>query len=146
MLREKRVARAARTFIVFVDESKRVRRLGTRAPVPVEVAAHRLAELLPWLEGLGARCVARQGGAFRTDNGNAVVDCHFEGGIPDKLVRSVKNLCEQGTHDLDLAALDDDAALSYDRDLAQRLVNVGAHVGAMTPGQLAEWIASKVHA
>ena len=36
-----------------------------------------------------------------------------------------------------LAALDPDALPEYDRDLAQRLVDVGAHVGAMTPGQLA---------
>jgi hypothetical protein len=33
---------------------------------------------------------------------------------------------------------------AYDRDLAQRLVNVGASVGAMTPGQLASFVAEAV--
>jgi hypothetical protein len=45
---------------------------------------------------------------------------------------------------LGLAALDERAEPSYDRDLAQRIANLGAHVGAMTPGELAEWVAQKV--
>lgn len=68
----------------------------------------------------------------------------YEGGQPDRLVRAVKALCEQGTHVLGLAALDEDASPNYDRELAARLVGVGAHVGAMTPGQLAGWIAERV--
>ncbi|HLL83494.1 MAG TPA: VWA domain-containing protein [Longimicrobium sp.] len=68
----------------------------------------------------------------------------FEGGSADMLVRRVKALCQEGTKVLGLAALDPDAMPEYDRDLAQRLVDVGAHVGAMTPGQLAAFIAEKV--
>jgi Mg-chelatase subunit ChlD len=68
----------------------------------------------------------------------------FEGGSPDLLVRRVKALCEQGTKVLGLAALDEQARPTYDRDLAARLVRAGAHVGAMTPGELAAWIAEKV--
>lgn len=68
----------------------------------------------------------------------------FEGGSPELLVRRVKALCEQGTKVLGLAALDEQAKPFYDRDLAARLVAAGAHVGAMTPGELANWIAEKV--
>ncbi|WPB82064.1 VWA domain-containing protein [Archangium violaceum] len=70
----------------------------------------------------------------------------YEGGGPDLLVRRVKELCAQGTKVLGLAALEPDATPNYDRDMARRLVDVGAHVGAMTPGQLAAWIAEKVRA
>jgi Mg-chelatase subunit ChlD len=68
----------------------------------------------------------------------------YEGGDPSRLVARVKALCAQGTTVLGLAALDEQANPSYDRDLAQRLVQVGAHVGAMTPGELATFIADKV--
>ncbi|WP_112261479.1 VWA domain-containing protein [Lentzea terrae] len=68
----------------------------------------------------------------------------YEGGNPDHLVRTVKSLCEQGTHVLCLAALDEEANPNYDRVLGQRLANAGAHVGAMTPGQLAEFVAEKL--
>ncbi len=68
----------------------------------------------------------------------------FEGGSPDLLVSRVRALCEQGTQVLGLAALDEDANPAYDRTLARRIVEAGAHVGAMTPGQLAAWIAEKV--
>lgn len=68
----------------------------------------------------------------------------YEGGHPGMLVRRVKALCEQGVHVLGLAALDEQANPVFDRDLAQQLVNVGAHVAALTPGELAAWIAEKV--
>jgi uncharacterized protein with von Willebrand factor type A (vWA) domain len=68
----------------------------------------------------------------------------FEGASPELLVRRVKALCEQGTKVLGLAALDEQANPIYDRELAARLVRAGAHVGAMTPGELAGWIAEKV--
>jgi VWA domain-containing protein len=45
---------------------------------------------------------------------------------------------------LGLAALDERAEPSYDRNTAEKMVALGAHVGAMTPGELAEWVASKV--
>ncbi|MBX3471801.1 MAG: VWA domain-containing protein [Planctomycetes bacterium] len=75
-----------------------------------------------------------------------VISDFYEGGDPERLVKRVKALCEQGTHVLGLAALDPDATPRYDRDLARRLVDVGAHVGAMTPGQLAAFVADKVRA
>jgi Mg-chelatase subunit ChlD len=74
----------------------------------------------------------------------AVVTDFYEGGNASDLVRTVRGLVEQGTQVLGLAALDEEANPSYDRDLAQRLANVGAHVGAMTPGELAEFVAERL--
>ena len=45
-----------------------------------------------------------------------------------------------------LAALEAKAEPSYDREMAARLVREGAQIGAMTPGQLAGWLAEKVQA
>ncbi len=67
-----------------------------------------------------------------------------EGASGDVLVQQVKQLVDSGVVVLGLAALDPEGVPAYDRDMAQRLVNVGAHVGAMTPGELANFIASKV--
>ena len=68
----------------------------------------------------------------------------YEGGSADGLVREVKNLVAAGAIVLGLAALDPDAVPQYDRDVARRLVDVGASVGAMTPGELAGFIAEAV--
>jgi uncharacterized protein with von Willebrand factor type A (vWA) domain len=79
----------------------------------------------------------------------AIVVCisdFYEGGNPEDLVQQVKSLCQQGTTVLGLAALDEEAEPNYDRALGARLVDVGAHIGAMTPGQLAAWVAEKVRA
>ncbi len=73
-----------------------------------------------------------------------VITDFYEGGNADGLVREVKGLVSQGTIVLGLAALDPDAVPAYDRDLARRLVDVGATVGAMTPGQLAGFVADAV--
>jgi hypothetical protein len=45
---------------------------------------------------------------------------------------------------LGLAALDEQANPHYDRETAGKMVRLGAHVGAMTPGELAEFVAEKV--
>ncbi|GLY32640.1 VWA domain-containing protein [Kineosporia sp. NBRC 101731] len=68
----------------------------------------------------------------------------YEGGSPEGLIRSVRELVEQGSKVLCLAALDEEANPAYDRETAQRLADVGAGVGAMTPGQLARFVAEQV--
>jgi Mg-chelatase subunit ChlD len=68
----------------------------------------------------------------------------FEGAPVDRLLSTAKKLLESGVTLLGLAALDEQADPNYDRALAERLVAMGAHVGAMTPGELAEWVAQKV--
>jgi len=86
LLREKLVALAARRFVVIADASKRVRKLGTRAPVPVEVVRFGWTTHLPFFERLGATPALRRtadGEPFVTDEGHYIVDCRFARGIPD---------------------------------------------------------------
>lgn len=73
-----------------------------------------------------------------------VVSDFFEGMAEHVLIGHVRALVAQGTTVLGLAALDEKADPVYDRTLAGKLVEAGAHVGAMTPGQLAAWLASKL--
>ena len=75
-----------------------------------------------------------------------LVSDFYEGGSENELVRRVKALVEGGTKVLGLAALDSRADPAYDRAMAQRLVNAGARVGAMTPGELAGWLAETLRA
>lgn len=68
----------------------------------------------------------------------------YEGAPADRLLSTARKLLESGVTLLGLAALDDRAEPNYDRAMAERFVAMGAHVGAMTPGELAEWVAQKV--
>jgi len=86
LLREKLVALAARRFVVIADESKQVRRLGSKAPLPVEVVPFGWTTHLEFFRGLGAaptRRLAADGEPYRTDSGNYIVDCRFPRGIAD---------------------------------------------------------------
>src|SRR5947208_690275 len=79
LFREKIVAAAAQQFVVIVDESKLVSRLGVKAPVPVEVHPFGWRFAATSLESLGASVDLRRasGEAFRTDNGNHILDARF---------------------------------------------------------------------
>jgi Mg-chelatase subunit ChlD len=68
----------------------------------------------------------------------------FEGAPQSRLLEVTARLVESGVTLLGLAALDEAADPRYDRALAERLVSLGAHVGAMTPGELAAWVAERV--
>ena len=85
-LREKIVEIHTRRFVVIVDESKLVQRLG-RGPLPVEIVQFEAAAHIAWLNTL-AGCQAEQwleadGSPIITDNGNFLVLCRFEHGITD---------------------------------------------------------------
>lgn len=73
-----------------------------------------------------------------------VISDFFEGMPEHVLVDQVRALVAQGTQVLGLAALDERADPVYDHALAAKLVEAGAQVGAMTPGQLASWLAEKL--
>lgn len=73
-----------------------------------------------------------------------LVSDFYEGHDAGELVRRVQALVQGGTRVLGLAALDAEARPNYDRETAARLVKVGAQVGAMTPGELAVWLAEKL--
>jgi ribose 5-phosphate isomerase A len=83
LLREKQVELAAARFIVIVDDSKLVERLGSHAPLPVEVERESWRDQIPALAVLGCQPVLRGGEdqPFVTDNGNYILDCRFAGGI-----------------------------------------------------------------
>jgi ribose 5-phosphate isomerase A len=86
LLWEKIVAAAASRFVVVVDESKRVQRLGERAPVPVEVVPFGWRTQLARFAAVGARPTLRAaagGDPFVTDGGHYIIDCAFDGGIAD---------------------------------------------------------------
>ena len=86
LLREKMVAQASRRLVIMVDDSKEVRRLGTRAPLPVEVTRFGWRSQLAFLRQIGGEPALRSGeggSPFLTDNGNHVIDCRFAGGLDD---------------------------------------------------------------
>jgi len=103
LLHEKIVAAASRWLVIIVDGAKLVDRLGTRAPVPVEVVAFGLEPTQAALESLGARASLRRspaGAAFVTDSGNRILDCAF-GAIADparleERIRRVVGVVESG--------------------------------------------------
>jgi hypothetical protein len=74
----------------------------------------------------------------------AIISDFYEGATAQGMVARVKSLVDQGTIVLGLCALDEKAYPSYDKDVARALANVGAHVGAMTPGELVNFIAKSL--
>ena len=68
----------------------------------------------------------------------------YEGGPESLLTSQVASLVGQGTHFLGLCALDRESRPAYDKVMAQKLADRGARMGAMTPGELAGFIAEKV--
>jgi ribose 5-phosphate isomerase A len=86
LLREKVVVQNAERFLVIVDGGKLVTRLGQLAPVPVEIVPFGWRTHLDVFREMGSDPVLRMAGdgePYLTDNGNLIVDLHFEGGIPD---------------------------------------------------------------
>ena len=79
LFREKIVAAASKRFVVIVDASKLVPRLGTKAPVPVEVHPFGWKTAVAALEALGETVELRRrdSEAVRTDNGNHIIDARF---------------------------------------------------------------------
>lgn len=78
LLREKILAYNSKEFIVIVDESKLVQKLG-KFPLPVEITPFARELTLKQLQALGCKPVLRKsnGENFFTDNGNLIADCNF---------------------------------------------------------------------
>lgn len=86
LLREKIVEVHADRFLVVVDETKVVPRLGSRGPLPVEIVPFGADAHVRWLNTL--RCRAElwreaDGVPIVTDNGNYLARCWFPDGIAD---------------------------------------------------------------
>jgi ribose 5-phosphate isomerase A len=84
MVREKHLVHLASRFIVLVDPSKMVDRLGTNFPVPVECLPFATGLVEKELRALGARSVdlraagTSKDGPVVTDQGNFVLDARFD--------------------------------------------------------------------
>lgn len=81
--REKVIASLAKRFVILVDESKLVDRLGTGMPVPIEVLPMAAFPIMRRLEVLGARPEIRMAqnkdGPVVTDQGFWIIDARFDG-------------------------------------------------------------------
>jgi ribose 5-phosphate isomerase A len=103
--REKVVDSLATQFIVVVDESKLVDKLGTTFDVPVEVLPMAIAPVTKAIEKLGGQPTLRMGlrkdGPVITDQGNMVIDVKFDGGIDnapelEKILNNIPGVIENG--------------------------------------------------
>jgi ribose 5-phosphate isomerase A len=110
LLREKIVAAAADRLIIVADESKLVRTLGERCPVPVEVVAFAVPLVRRRLEQIGRveLRLASDGRPLATDQGNQILDCHtgpiLDPGRLDITLHQVPGVVEHGLF-LHIAAL-----------------------------------------
>lgn len=80
LLREKIVAASTKRLVIIADAGKRVRRLGQKSPVPVEVVRFGWETTERRLRDLGAESVPRRapdGSMYVTDGGNYILDCRF---------------------------------------------------------------------
>ena len=84
LTREKLVALASKRRVFIVDETKLVKRLGERWPLPVEVLPFSWRHARAKIAQLGCDPQLRMSGErpFETDNENYILDCRF-GGISE---------------------------------------------------------------
>ena len=82
LVREKLLARASDSFLVLVDTSKLVDRIGARFPIPVEVMPFAWQLVKRRLESIGGsgnlRQTANQDGLVVTSHGSLVLDMAFD--------------------------------------------------------------------
>jgi ribose 5-phosphate isomerase A len=95
LLWERIVADACDRVIIAVDDTKRVKRLGERAPIPIEVVPFGWRNHITYLEATACLATLRcdpDGRPFVTDGGHYIVDCRFPGGVPepDALEKAVR--------------------------------------------------------
>jgi len=116
LLREKICAQNSKAFVVIADASKRVVRMGTKSPVPVEVTQFAHEATAKFLTSLGCETTLRktsEGGTYITDNSNYIYDCKFNG-------------------------IDDPMSLDTSMKDRAGVVETGLFVGIATIGLLAE--------
>lgn len=90
LLREKVVAAASDQQIIIIDPSKTVDRLGTKAPLPIEVVPFAMDSIAKRLVNDGLNITPRLQSdsteLFITDNSNYILDCHYPNGIEQAAV------------------------------------------------------------
>ncbi len=104
LVREKLMARAADEFIVMVDQSKLVSRIGERYPIPVEVMPFAWQLVKRTLESLGGkgdlRLNSAKDGLAITSYGSLVLDMTFDesvgSGKLDEMLNAAPGVVEHG--------------------------------------------------
>ena len=84
LLREKIIAVTSRRMVVIADETKLSPRLSGRVPIPVEIVGVGWEATRARLTALGFQTVLKRddlGQPYRTDGGNLIVHCKFDGPI-----------------------------------------------------------------
>lgn len=92
LLREKVVASMAERFVLIATPDKEVERLGETFPLPIEVVPFALGPVAHALREQGLTPTERRhrdGSPYRTDNGNAILDAQYPGGIEHPAVTEV---------------------------------------------------------
>jgi len=121
LLREKVVAEASGRMVVIADGSKRVERLGAAA-LPVEVLPFARSFVAARLAALGAEPVLRMAeeGAWRSDQGNIILDCHFAS-FPEPVGLAVELQAIPGVMGHGLFVREVDAAYVADRGVVTKM-------------------------
>lgn len=104
LVREKLLAQACDQFIVLVDQSKMVERIGARFPIPVEVMPFAWQLVKQHLEQQGGRGDLRQNsngnGLAVTSHGSLVLDMNFDSKLDslqlDSMLNSTPGVVEHG--------------------------------------------------
>lgn len=95
LVREKLMAKASDKFLVLVDQSKLVGRIGEKFPIPVEVMPFAWQLARRTLESLGGRGNLRQNasrdGLAVTSHGSLVLDMTFEPTLGSKMLDEMLN-------------------------------------------------------
>lgn len=101
LLREKIVASVSKEFIVIAGKNKKVSSLG-KFPLPVEVLTFGWQHTAHQIEALGCQTSIRKKGTdiFVTDNGNYIIDCHFNKiehpGILEQKINNIPGVVDNG--------------------------------------------------
>ena len=89
LVREKIIANASKEILIVVDESKVSRVLGTKFPLPVEIVRFGWEATQTEVNRICGKSTlrpdtsqSRDASPLITDNGNYILDCHFDG-IPE---------------------------------------------------------------
>lgn len=93
LLREKIIARAAKTFIVVADSSKRVEKLGAfRLPVEVIPFGYEMTEKHIRAMGLVPEIRLNRENPFITENGNYIFDCEISEHVQPEMLERMLNM------------------------------------------------------
>lgn len=103
LFREKVLFRSTTDRRVLIDSTKRVERLGSNFPVPVEVVPLALPDVIPALRELAPatieiRRAGGKDGPVITELGNVIVDCCFDEIVPglEREIKTITGVLESG--------------------------------------------------